>query len=253
MSNLITGQTKAIQPKSSGYKKANGYFEKYSEKHTSYDAAFAAGVALVTQGYEFTVTPLNGGVYLMEATGEQNFTGGAVNDPNAALTDVWELQPNMVEKDFLDADITLTNGMSADEIAKVKTAVEKTGGVADPAWTASQKKAYALMMAGVKSISIFAPTLRRTRLVRRDYTVRDALTNVGNVIYTASLYTYESVPNTLLFNLPTNSNPTRSDGITLQYGWLKKYPNITQVAGGKWQLVQEWQYNLWATDLYTFI
>jgi hypothetical protein len=83
--------------------------------------------------------------------------------------------------------------------------------------------------------------------------LKDALTNVGKVISAANLQSLENVPGVLLFNLPTNSSPTRADGLTLSYGWFKRAPTITQVSGAKWELVQEWQYGLWSTDLYVFV
>ena len=110
-------------------------------------------------------------------------------------------------------------------------------------------KAYLLKVAKVSSIRIFAPVLRRTKTVRRDYSIQDSLTNVGKVILQENMRSTEGVPGILLFNLASGSNPTRDDGLEMKYGWLKKYPTISQTVGG-WSIQQEWEFGLWSTDLY---
>jgi hypothetical protein len=247
--------TGVVQPRTCGWKRSTGYWEKIAADYTDEASAITAGRSLIIRGYEYTVTPLSGGCYRMEATGEWGSQGsdGTDSSPNEALNDVWELQPNMVEKDFFDADISLVNSLSNADMKKVKDAIEKLTGDQSASFTGNSLKCYKLLSAGVKSIRTFAPVLRHNQTFRRDYTVRASLTNVGSVITNASLSSIEGVPETLLFNLPTNSNPSRTDGVGLGYGWLKKYPTISQVAGGKWSIQQEWEWGLWSVDLYAFV
>lgn len=264
MSRTITGAAVAVQQKTTGYKKQTGSYEIYTEDHTTEAAAIAAGQALAVNGYEWEVSPLSGGCYRMTARGESSPLGGGgtVADPNLPLNDVWELQPNVVEKDFLEADLSAINALSADMVALIKKSGDDPSYAyaSDAIYTAAtspQKTTIAasvkLLRAGVKSIRVFAPVLRHTLTVSRNYTVAAALTNCGSVLSTSRLYSSEGVPNTLLFNLPTGSNPTRTDGLVPKYGWFKKYPQVTQVGQGRWQIVQEWEYGLWSTELYTYV
>jgi len=249
---IKTGQLSVVQPKSSFWKKATGYGEKYVEDFTDEASAQARGDSLVLKGYEWSVTPLSGGCYRLEATNDYSQTGGQ-SDPNTPLSDVWELQPNQVEKDILDSDNATVNLLTDGNKKLLQTYIDSPN--TTPAFTGSGPQIAAaetllkLSLAGVKSVRIFAPVLRHTR----DYTIAQSLTNVGSIIYAGSLKSLEGTPGTLLFNLPSNSNPTRSDGLTMKYGWMKKYPTISQVGGGKWNLQQEFEWGLWSYDLYNFI
>jgi len=245
-----TGADSAVQGRTTGWRKQGGYWEKYVKDFAGPTAeadAQAAGYALVNSGYEWTVTPIGeSGCYRLEATGEDSLGSGSIN-PNLPLSDVWELQPNMVEKDFLDADIAIFNALTNDQKKLIRDALTATGVTA---LTGDSLTAFKLKTAGVNSVVIFAPIIRRTRIVRRDYTLKDAQTNVGSIITAANFQSVEGVPSILLFNIPSNSNPTRADGVTTIYGWLKKAPVITQISGGKWNLQQEWAYGSWASALY---
>jgi len=253
---IKTGQLSVVQPKSSFWKKATGYGEKYVEDFTDEASAQARGDSLVLKGYEWSVTPLSGGCYRLEATNDYSQTGGQ-SDPNTPLSDVWELQPNQVEKDILDSDNATVNLLTDGNKKLLLSYIDSPN--TPPAFTGTTDQINAattllkLSQAGVKSVRIFAPVLRHTRVVRRDFTVAQSLTNVGSIIYADSLKNLEGTPGTLLFNLPTSSHPTRNDGLTMKYGWMKKYPTISQVGGGKWNLQQEFEWGLWSYDLYTFI
>lgn len=209
------------------------------------------------QNYKYSIVPMDvedwHEVRMESASGSYSGSGQTtvVDDPNAPLVDAWELQPNIVEKDLMDADVSAVNSLTTAQKKEVTDAVQSSGTL--PTFGSSTQTTLAkLLVAGVRSVRIFAPVLRRTRLVRRDYTVKDALTNVGSVIAAASFTNYEAVPAILLFSLPAGGTVTR-DSLTLKYGWYKKYPAVTQVSGGQWQLVQEWEYGLWSNDLYTIL
>jgi hypothetical protein len=59
----------------------------------------------------------------------------------------------------------------------------------------------------------------------------------------------EGAPPTILFSLP-NYTKARADGIGLAYGFLKKPARVLQQGDGRWQIVQEYDYDLWSTLLY---
>ena len=107
-----------------------------------------------------------------------------------------------------------------------------------------------LMVGGLKSVRVNAPTIRHTRIMRRDFTVQQAYDKVGRVFTTTTLKTYEGVPAQVLFGIPNDSDPTRGDGLTVHYGWLKKPASIQQISAGQWQIVQEYYWGLWSEDIY---
>lgn len=256
MSNpKITGATKVVQAKTTGFNVQTGYFEKIVTDFAGPGAeanAQALGRSMCLLGYNWTCTTLGGGAFRLEQTSEQaspgSGSGSNISDPNTPLNDIWELQPNLVEKDLLDTDVSTINALTSAEKKAITDAVSKEG---DTTLTGTSLTLYKLLVAGVKTRRVYAPTLRHTRLVRKDYSITDSLRNVGNILTTAQLYSLEKVPKILLFGLPSGTTPTRADGLSLGYGWYKKPPTITQVSGGKWQLVQEWEYGLWSTDIYT--
>lgn len=249
-----TGLTRVAQPTTTKATWSGGAVtvtKEYAEKFTTESEALTVAQTYISKGYNTVVSPINNGAaWQLVATAASSQLGGQ-DSSNVPISDVWEYQPNMVEKDFLEADISLSNGFSQAEIKAIKDAVDKTTGDAPSSFTTNQKKAFRLLAAGTRSVRVHAPLLRRTRLVRQDYSIREALTNVGSVI--TNILATEGVPGALLFNLPSNSNPTRTDGISMTYGWFKRAPVITQVAGGRWQIALEWEYGLWANDLYTIV
>jgi hypothetical protein len=86
--------------------------------------------------------------------------------------------------------------------------------------------------------------------VSNNWAVPASLVNVGLVLSTATLSTFEGVPAGLLFNLPNLTLPAAFQNISLAYGWLKNEPTIQQIALRKWQIVQEWEYGLWPTSIF---
>lgn len=250
MSRTKTGADNAEQPKTTSWSSSAGVMEDYIEDFASSTAEADAIARAQTLACEsWTVAPIEGGCYRLTAKIPKAAIGagigGGINNPNIPLNDIWELQPNMVEKDILDADIAINNLTVAQKDAiKAAVAANSVGSL-----SGNSLKYYKLLRAGVTSVRVFEPVLRHTLIVRADYRIAASLTNVGKILTTAQLQSFENVPGILLFNLPTGSK-VRTDALDVDYGWLKKYPTVTQISGGKWQISQEWEYGLWSTDLY---
>ena len=276
----LTGLTEVPQPNGRSFSRQGGRVltvsREFAASNTAENDAYTWAESFVGRCESYDVTPTGGGCYkatVRLAGMVVNGSGGVEDgDPDEPLNDVWELQPNFVEKDILETDLPLITytgaitvggvgynffAMDGDDIKFVRQAGEDTSvefnkpvtsaaGASDNMWLA-----ISLIRAGVKSISIAAPVIRHTLIVREDYSVKNALTNCGKVIY--DIEATESIPSTILFNLPDTTVQARADGISMTRGWLKKFPTVTQVAGGKWQITQEWEYGLWSKDLYTFV
>lgn len=205
--------------------------------------------------YKWEITPMDVDDFhevTMESTAG-SYSGGSngtvQNDPNAPLIDKWEISGNSKQIPLMSANVSAVNSLTAadritiDEYAK--------GSIAYADLSAASKAIVDLQTAGFDSVQVFPPVLRHTKMTRNDYTVKQSKTNVGKIYTTAQMYSIEGVPATLLVDLPTDSNPSRGDSISVAYGWLKKFPTIEQVADGEWNITQEYDYDLWPTSIFT--
>lgn len=259
---MMTGATSNILKDTITYDPQKGGSVRKKAQFASYSAAFAYVQSIPGHnGYKWEITPMQVDdwheVTMESGAGSYGGSGSdgiTQNDPNAPLNDIWELQPNAVEKDFLaSTDLAavgkLMEGITAANIETIQTAIQNNTG--SGTLSGNQLKIYKLKKAGVNGKSIFQPVLRHTKLVRQDYSVQTALTNVGNIFTSTQLYSLEGVPPILLFNIPTSSTVTLGNGLTVYVGWMKGYPTITQVVNGQWQIVQDFAFGEWATDLYS--
>lgn len=195
--------------------------------------------------------------------------------------DLWEYIGGKTQIDFLDADVPsgITATLDHNNISTIRAAMQNPPSGQSPGafhaegnpnglvTTASfvdgngnatgnptnALTVYKLIQAGVKSVYARNPTLRHTQTVSRYWTIPASQTNVGRIISTSTMMLTtgngESVPSGLLFNLPSLT-PANFQTIALAYGWLKHDPTIQQIAFRKWQIIQEWEFGLWATALY---
>lgn len=181
-----------------------------------------------------------------------------------APVDVWEFFSSHAEKDILEADLAVINGIS-DLNKQILRSLVQTPPSADGNGTyapdpdgggyfdddgsrAAAESIYALMQSGVKAVRVMAPVMRHTQTVSNLYTVKAALTNVGKILSTTTLISFESIPTSVLFNLPTNTS-TRTSPV-LSYGWMKMYPTIRMAARMRMQIELEYEYGLWSNVLY---
>ena len=205
--------------------------------------------------YKWEITPMDADDW-HEVTMESvagSYGGGSngtvENDPNAPLIDKWEISGNAKQIDLMSADITIVNALTAADRITIDEYGKGTIAYAD--LSSASQEIVKLQTAGFGSVTVFPPVLRHTKLTRNDFTVRQSKTNVGKIYTTAQMYSIEGVPATLLVDLPSDSNPSRGDSISVAYGWLKKFPTIEQVADGEWNIVQEYDYDLWPTGVFT--
>lgn len=171
------------------------------------------------------------------------------NPADERPTSVYECQTAEVEKDILESDIAVTNGVNG---TASETLLRKylNGTDLTPAEVASLSAngtaVYGEIKAGFRSIRIMVPTLKISKVVSNAYTVKAAQTNVNRLIATAKVSTDESIPVGILFDLPANTTtkPNRS------YAWLKKPPQVTITGGNRFAVSQEYEFGLWSTVIY---
>ncbi len=165
--------------------------------------------------------------------------------------DGWETFGEEVEKDVLEADIAGIDSMDDGDKAIIR-AVLDNGVNSDDSLRQRltddpfSNELYNEVVYGLKAVRIVVQHLRHTQTVSTLYPVVAALSNVGKIISTASLRTFEAVPNTLVFNLAS----TTSNRVAAAYGWYKKFPTVRISSGHRIQIEQEWEYGLWSKLVY---
>jgi len=209
-----------------------------------------------------------------------NFNVDPATEPPISL---WEISSQKVEKDLLESALSFgtIGAISAPDAILIQTALQQqqqgipikstwfnsptdtTGAAltyqdanhtpyAAAANPAGCYSVFLLMLHGVRSYPVKAPVLKHTLTTNSAYPIKASLANTQQILSTATLILNESIPNNLLFNLPSDATPaffveTAGD---LQYGWFKAFPTVRQIAQLKWNIEQEWQYGLWPIKLY---
>lgn len=157
----------------------------------------------------------------------------------------WEYFAGVAEIDILEADIANVNSISGSDKQVIRDALNGNFAtfnvLAGNALTMLE-----LIRGGLRNFRVNIPTLRVSKLVSGGYPVKASLSNVGRIITTNTLTIQESIPSTLLFNLPDYTS-SKSGYV---YSWYKKFPNVQQSGGNRWNVSQEWEYGLWTTFMY---
>lgn len=236
---------------------SQGYYWDYNFEGTAAEVDADAAIFNL-QGAEFEVEELRGGRKKLHARVTALFPGGGGDDEQPE--NVWELDPNEVEKDLLEADFPFgTLGtISAHNRSAIAYAIANPSLYedAEPPFTGGNISGaislYTLMKNGVRSFPVDASVIRHTQLVSNRYTVQASATNAGRILSTSSMYSLEGVPSEILFAVPTP--PTVSQYIEtagdLQYGWRKVRPGVRRLSYTRWQITTVWQFGLWTVKTY---
>jgi len=237
----------------------SGPFQSFSYRGTRAEVEALAPQFNVT-GWTWTVTRETHGMATIEAqagfNGGQGYTGEEVEN-------IWELDPNEVEKNLLESDFAAAISgqigyISLENRATIKAALARPGDfiTSSPAFTGATVgnaySLYLLMKNDVQSYPVEASVIRHTQVVSNRYTVKASFLNCNRIISTASMSSVEAVPGDLLYSLP--GEPTATQYIEtvgdLVYGWRKVRPAVTRLSRFKWRITQNYQFGLWAVRLY---
>jgi hypothetical protein len=190
-----TGQTQIVLNDSIVYDPQNGASVKKRSKHKTYALALAYVQSVPGfNAYKWSITPLDVDEWHEVTMESQNgsYTGSGsttVNDdPSAPLVDAWELVPNVVEKDVLESDATNVLALTDNDVTEIRKCLDS--GDAPDLSSSAADDLFLVMKSGFKNIRVIAPTIRHTRLMRRDFTVQQAYDRVGKIFTTSSLKTY---------------------------------------------------------------
>jgi len=241
MSNIVLGPLAAVeQPIEYGWSPSRGAYAIRRWRGQQQQIESLVG-QLQSDGFEYAVR----GGPVWECTAQ---FGGDPDDPGN-LVDQWELLPNLVEKDILESNLAIIDGLTSEQKSKLRAYAQSGTDDDFNAIAGTDAVTIAtLIRAGVRSVRVHQPALRHTRTVSGKYAAQAAHTNVGRIIAPGSITSLEGVPAGVLFELPTGTN-LRTD-IAMNYGWLKDPPSVQQVAWSRWQISQEWLWGLWSEVLY---
>ena len=218
----------------------------------------AAESSYIAAGWNTRVK--EGAVWELVATAPMDSRQG---DPGSEVpVDTWELGSNMVEKDILESNTDVVNGLVKEDLAFLREVVDgkKTtddydleDGLPHVFLSPDAVPLFKLIVSGVKSKVVYQPVLRNIKTASQYYEIPNSLLNVGSVYSTARIISDESPPSDIAANLLTGGTITRAAVGVLFGGWFKTHPQIIDSAGSKVQIVQEWQYGEWAPLLYDMV
>jgi hypothetical protein len=172
----------------------------------------------------------------------------------------WQLRGSMAQVDILSPNALLDGSFGKINLANISASDKKAirkfissppedPDELPPVDSGDSGYAYLLMLAGVTSYNLAAPTLSASKIVSGSYSVKASLSNVGRIYSTNTLQLVENIPSDILFNLPDSSIKTADYGL-LYHAWCKNYPEVEQVGGNRWQINQTWDFGLWPQKLY---
>jgi len=106
-----------------------------------------------------------------------------------------------------------------------------------------------LLKSGVESYIVNQAVVIVTDTASAAYPWDVGFTNVGSVFTTDAMVADAELSSGWADNLPSSANSPAG----FQYGWVKGPPEITTVGGNRSQLVQEFEFGLWSTELYDVV
>ena len=116
----------------------------------------------------------------------------------------------------------------------------------DPQFNALQRELYSFLMAGVDSFPIYQPVVVVTDTASANFPWNVGFAYYGYTFSTAAMIVDAGLSSAWASNLPAETSAMTG----FVFGWLKKPPEIVSVGGNKTQLVQEYEYGLWANVLF---
>jgi hypothetical protein len=231
-------------------------------------------------GYNYHAAPVGHGKYRLEVEYAYNFApgvGGSGSYPSeqTEVEDVWELVPGKKTVPILDSRNPLAMSASAQErsgLAKWKAegtlgtnVIDETGTLRVLKWSngtilsdAAHQLAK-LLLDGVDMVEVDLPVLTHTKTVTDKYINRATFANINRIFSSVTLIASEGVPATLLFDFPTDTDPSAiaigsPNGTpiyqTYGYGWKKNAFPVRQIGARKWQIQNTFEYDLWLLNIY---
>ena len=221
-----------------GFDSQSGKFVQYVWEGTQ-DAC--NGVYNTLTGADNAIqTNIGGGKWQVTA----RFGNAAVEGGAEEVVREERLRFNIAQKSIFSHPV-LTAGLTTAQIKLVRKYVESSEEVTFSFPTSAQTTLYELATAGVDSFPVYQPIVVVTDTASRDYPWATEFAYYGHTFSTAGMIQDAYLTSGWKSRLPQD----QSNLTGFIYGWLKKPPEVVSVGGNKTQLVQEYEYGLWAEDL----
>lgn len=255
-------------------RREGGRFCVVSYETPSQSQVDALAVQADTAGYNYEVILSHGKARLEIEYNYNNVVGGYSGRATEA-EETWEIIPSKALKDLLDSVNPLVLACTQGELTDMKKRklnntlqssayydvatgllVRQTYGTANTPYSDVGMKLYKALLDGVDQVEVVFPVLTHSKVVTAVYVSPAQFANVGRIISTATLISSEGIPGTVLFDFPSNVDPSPipigSTGVfqSFLYGWIKDAPSVRQVSKKKWNITNTWSYGLWLMDLY---
>jgi len=244
--------------------------------------------ALVAFGYQVDYKKSKNAISSVAFSSSFSSTrGGSPTNPNIDYKDVWELVRNTVQKELLESDHPLiaavTNIGDAGNLGNMdrlkqlfanpqlwdSTAADIFANTGDGAPSqAASVYLFNLFRSGVKTVEVKQPILRLTRTTNPLYDAPFNVDNIDTLLTTASMQSDSGVPSNFAIPLislasqlvlkafpggvPSNLVQVRSDGLTLQFAWLKDLTSATIRGSERVSYIEEYKFGLYDVGLYGY-
>ena len=215
--------------------------------------------------YECDASPI--ATVTFNSVTNSNNPGGVPVSPNLDYTDTFQLSRNTVQKEILASNFSDLNYLALTHINQLKQWMKKKP-PNPPGWlftdignaTSLTVANYiaSLWRAGVKSIEVKQPVLRVTRVTNPLYDAPFSTTLVDKVLTTSRMIYDSGVPSNFAVPLIALANRltttvTRTDGLILNYGWLKDSFTSETVGTTRNQYTVEYKFGAWDQVLHGLV
>jgi hypothetical protein len=255
------------------FTQATGYSAEYRRKILT-PTTDAEITNLAIQGFDVEAEPRDGTPFTdLRWTVTDPSSGGGSQDPDRIITDLWEDQDNMLERELWSLpgvieQLAILKGQpdSYDKAAFVRRLVDDkvagrentldNNGTEVALWPMSiyvgHFTALGLnpevftglvnsMANGVQSYLVKQPVIRRTRILPPNTSIKPLKAQAGKIMSSGFLISFENPPATIKINIESGFYFVRS-------------PNMVQQTDGNWQLRQEWWWTQYFDNfVYEFI
>ena len=254
MANTIVGSQDPIQQGIRYTREVNGAATQRQRWLVTDQADVATLVsALINGGYSYSIQ-YDGPICTVEGTLDYATTagGGGGTPTTTPWTTIWERDIKVTEKDLLESNLAIVNSTDLTELHKATIQIGLANNVQPAATglTGNPLKVYVLMFNKVKSVMVYQPIIRRTKLCSNSYGIAESDANMGKILTAAQMSSLEGAPASLLFALPASGTSTIRTDFAIRVGYLKMPARVQQQGDGKWQISQEFDYGDWAADIY---
>jgi hypothetical protein len=250
---VVIGQAGAQRSVRISYDRTRGR-RGYPEFSGTY-AAMCGIAATLAATVEWDLQPVDGGLYVLSIR-EPDVTDGTAADASAP---VWELHANAVQRDIYEHPYA--RAIAQEYIADIRAYFEQDApfpfwmeeGWSPPA-PAEAVTLFNLLNRGTRHFESDQFVLRKTQVVPWGSTIEIVYAMTGLTFTNAQMTGAGwaiGIPSDLVFSINAIVPPLA--GVTpsgYRWAWLKRAPQVQQLAGSKWQVVDEYWYDLWSTNLY---